>query len=60
MKENYSVIFQMDNFEKINKKTDSSYLLAKESLMRNFPTFHLHPNNVHICKNEIILNAELL
>ena len=60
MKKNYSVIFQMDNFEKINKKTDSSYLLAKESLMRNFPTFHLHPDNVHVCENEIILNCSIL
>ena len=50
----------MDSFEKINKKTDSSYLLAKESLMRNFPTFHLNPNNVHVCENEIILNCSIL
>ena len=60
MKKNYSVIFQMDNFEKINKKTDSSYLLAKESLIRNFPTFHLHPDNVHVCENEVILNCSIL
>ena len=60
MKKNYSVIFQMDEFEKINIATDSSYLLAKESLSRNFSTFHLLPGNVHIFENEIILNCSVL
>ncbi len=60
MKKNFSVIFQMDKFEKINKTTDSSYLLAKESLVRNFSTFHLLPGNVHIFENEIILDCSVL
>ncbi len=60
MKKNYSVVFQMDEFEKINKKTDSSYLLAQESLVRNFSTFHLLPKNVHVYENEVILNCSEL
>ncbi|MBH43599.1 MAG: glutathione synthase [Rickettsiales bacterium] len=60
MKKSYSVVFQMDEFEKINKKTDSTYLLAKESLIRKFSTFHLLPENVHIFENEIILDCSVL
>ena len=53
MSKPYSVIFQMDPLEKINKKTDSTYLLAKEALKRNFVVFHSSPENAMIIDNKL-------
>lgn len=55
MTRQYSVIFQMDPIEKINKETDSTYLIAKEALKRNFRVYHCSPKKVMIKENEVIV-----
>lgn len=57
MTKQYSVIFQMDPIEKINKETDSTYLIAREALKRNFRVFHCSPEKVMIKENEVVVNC---
>ena len=54
MTKQYSVIFQMDPIEKINKQTDSTYLIMKEALKRNFRVYHCSPEKVMVKQNEVV------
>ncbi|MDC3090956.1 glutathione synthase [Rickettsiales bacterium] len=54
------VLFQMDPLEKINKETDSTYLLALESLKRGYISMYCNPEDVLINHNKLIIYASKL
>lgn len=54
------ILFQMDPIEKINKETDSTYLLALESLKRGYTSMYCNPEDVSINHNKLMIDASKL
>ena len=51
------ILFQMDPLEQVNKETDSTYLLALESLKRGYRSMYCNPTEVSINQNELIVEV---
>ena len=54
------ILFQMDPLEKVNKETDSTYLLALESLKRGYKSMYCNPIDVSINQNKLMIEASEL
>ena len=50
----------MDPLNKINKSTDSTYLLAVESIKIGFNAMYCNPNNVSIDSKDLVVEASQL
>jgi len=51
------ILFQMDPLKKINKETDSTYLLALESIKRGYNSMYCNPRDVSINHGKLIIEA---
>ena len=51
------ILFQMDPLEQVNKETDSTYLLALESLRRGYRSMYCNPKDVSIDQNKLVVEV---
>lgn len=56
-RKSFQVLVQMDFFSKINKNTDSTYLIALEGLERKHDVFYCLPNDINIHQNELYVRT---